>query len=130
MTHKIKPQIDLDENAGTITHDRDTIKQIITNLIKNAVEAIGTDGKVGIRTQAVNINGKNFVDIEIHDNGPGIPDGIMNKLYKPVMTTKGNDHSGLGLSIVKNLIDSLGGSIGCRTGKTGTVFNVQIPKNN
>jgi len=130
MTHKIKPQIDLDENAGTITHDRDTIKQIITNLIKNAIEAIGNDGNVGIKTRPVNINGKNFVDIEIHDNGPGIPDEIMNNLYKPVMTTKGNDHSGLGLSIVKNLIDSLGGFIGFRTGKTGTVFNVQIPKNN
>lgn len=130
MTHKIKSQVDLDDDAGTIHHDRDTIKQIITNLIKNAVEAMGTDGNIGIRTRAANINGKNFVDIEIHDDGPGIPDDIMNNLYKPVMTTKGSDHSGLGLSIVKNLIDSLGGFIGCRTGKHGTVFNVQIPKNN
>ena len=66
--------------------------------------------------------------MEIKDNGPGISEAVLKDLYLPVNSTKGKTHSGLGLSIVKNLIDKMNGSITCRTGKTGTTFNILFPK--
>ena len=127
VTHNINSRVTLADNIETIAFDKDAIKQIITNLIKNAVEAMGNNGELSITTRNININGRVFVEIEIVDNGPGIPEHILNHLYSPVESTKGKGHSGLGLSIVKNLIDSMGGFIGCKTGSTGTVFTVQIP---
>lgn len=127
VTHNINSRVSLADNIETVYFDKDAIKQIITNLIKNAVEAMGHNGELAISTRNININGRVFVEIEIIDTGPGIPKHILDHLYSPVESTKGKGHSGLGLSIVKNLIDSMGGFIGCKTGSTGTVFTIQIP---
>lgn len=51
----------------------------------------------------------------------------MKNLYKPVISTKGSQHSGLGLSISKSLVDKIKGSISCTTSESGTTFSVQIP---
>jgi putative nucleotidyltransferase with HDIG domain len=128
MTHKIKSTLQLSNNVDIIHVEKDTMKQIITNIIKNAVEAIENDGEITVISRNTNINGKPYVEIEIKDNGPGIPKEVLEKLYSPVKTTKEKGHAGLGLSIIKNLIDGISGYISCRTGKTGTVFNIQIPK--
>ena len=80
-----------------------------------------------IATRNINVNGKDFVEIEISDTGPGIPDEILKNIYKPVTSTKGKRHSGLGLSIVKNLLDELGSTITCKTEKTGTTFSIHFP---
>jgi putative nucleotidyltransferase with HDIG domain len=127
VTHNIKANLNLDNDAGKILAGKNTVKQIITNIIKNAVEAMASGGALDIATRNININGKHFVEIEIRDTGPGMPEEILKNLYLPVTSTKGRDHSGLGLSIVKNLMDSIGGLIACRTNKSGTVFSVQIP---
>lgn len=127
-THGIKSILELDENIKSVALEKNSIKQIITNLIKNAAEAITTDGLINIATRIVNVNGRTFIEIEIKDNGPGISENILKDLYSPVNSTKGKSHSGLGLSIVKNLIDKMNGSITCRTGKTGTTFNILFPK--
>lgn len=129
ITHNIKSKLHLDTNTGVVYFNKDTIKQIITNLIKNAVEAMDSSGTLEIKTRNININGRDYVDIEIQDTGPGIPNEILKHLYSPITSTKGKGHSGLGLSIVKNLIDSMGGFISCRTGESGTVFNIQFPRN-
>ncbi|MDH5395568.1 MAG: ATP-binding protein, partial [Gammaproteobacteria bacterium] len=52
---------------------------------------------------------------------------IVSNLYKPVTSTKGKGHSGVGLSIVKNLIDNMNGKIICKTGESGTSFSIQLP---
>ncbi|HEY9052215.1 MAG TPA: ATP-binding protein, partial [Gammaproteobacteria bacterium] len=129
ITHNIKSTLHLDSDTGVVYFNKDTIKQIITNLIKNAVEAMDTSGTLDITTRNTNINGRDYIDIEIQDTGPGIPNEILKHLYSPITSTKGKGHSGLGLSIVKNLIDSMGGLISCRTGESGTIFNIQFPRN-
>ena len=129
VTHNIKSGIHLADDINTVNFDKDSIKQIISNLVKNAVEAMDDRGELNIYTRNININGKAHVEIEIQDTGPGIPDHILKGIYSPVTSTKGKGHSGLGLSIVKNLIDSMGGFIGCKTGSKGTIFTVQLPKN-
>jgi nitrogen-specific signal transduction histidine kinase len=63
----------------------------------------------------------------IEDNGPGLPTDIQSGLFKPVQSSKGVAHSGLGLSIVKQLTDDMEGIIGYRTGSSGTSFRVLLP---
>ncbi|EON91429.1 histidine kinase [Marinobacter lipolyticus SM19] len=105
-----------------------TIRQILINLIRNAAESLVEGGQVTIKTSApVWQNGRTWVELEISDNGGGIPENVRNVLFSPVATSKGNGHSGLGLSIVKQLIDDMEGSIACRTGNEGTVFRMLLP---
>jgi len=121
---------DLDDSMVLIESNSSAIKQILTNLIKNAAEALPVSGLITVETQAlVNFNGRNYVEIVISDNGPGIVPEVQEKLFTPVETTKEGNHAGLGLSIVKSLIDELDGSISCRSSaKNGTRFEVLIPR--
>ena len=127
VTHNTKCNLNLREDLPCVHTNNNYLKQILSNLIKNAVEAMPANGILDISTSKTNVNGKNFISISIKDNGPGIPDYILSNLYLPVQTTKNNTHSGLGLSIVKNMLDKLQGSITCDTGKTGTTFTLLIP---
>lgn len=127
-THNIKPTLKLDKKLNSVRLDKNSIKQIITNLLKNSVEAMQSGGEIAITTGTININGRNYIELKLEDNGPGIPKEVMNNLYNPVTTTKGQDHSGLGLSITKNLVDRTGGSISCKTNENGTAFSVQFPE--
>ena len=126
-THDITTVLNLDKALKPVNLDKNYIKQIISNLLKNAVEAIQSNGIITITSGRININGKNHIELRIEDNGPGIPPEVMKSLYTPVTTTKGDSHSGLGLSITKNLVDSSGGTISCITSEKGTVFSVQFP---
>ncbi|MBW4935812.1 HDOD domain-containing protein [Marinobacter sp. F4206] len=105
------------------------IRQIVINLVRNAAESLPEPGgKVEIRTSApVWQNNRTWVELEITDTGTGIPDDIRRSLFTPVKTTKGEGHSGLGLSIVKQLIDDMEGIIACRTGQEGTAFRILLP---
>ncbi len=127
---KIECLSEFDEQMKAIAVDRNALKQVVSNVIKNAAEAMKESGRITLSTQAmVNQNGKSFVGIMIADNGPGIPEEIQSKLFTPVTSTKGEGHSGLGLTIVKNLLDELGGSVSCRTGAdSGTSFEILIPR--
>lgn len=130
-THGIDSILNMGKDIGFVYINKNSLKQILTNLIKNAVEAVKEKKEINIATRRVNVNGKEYLEIEIQDTGPGIDENILNNLYKPVTSTKGKHHSGLGLSIVKNLIDEMAGNITCKTSKIGTTFNLHFPlKNN
>ncbi|MEX2476649.1 HDOD domain-containing protein [Marinobacter sp.] len=104
------------------------IRQVLINLVRNAVESLGKAGEVTVRTSApVLQNSRTWVELEISDSGHGIPDAIREQLFVPVKTTKGKGHSGLGLSIVKQLVDDMEGIIACRTGHEGTTFRLLLP---
>lgn len=127
-THNIKCTLKLDKKLKQVQLDKNCIKQIITNLVKNSVESMPENGEIIITTGTININGNNYIELKLQDTGPGIPAEIMKDLYKPVTSTKAQGHSGLGLSITKNLVDRTGGSISCVTNETGTIFSIQFPE--
>ena len=109
----------------------DYLKQILINLIKNACEAMaGKGGNLQIETHDyLYQQGKEFIEIVITDSGAGIPPQIMAALFQPVASTKGGSHSGLGLSIVRSLVDELQGSISCRSSEQrGTRFQLLLPR--
>jgi len=127
VAHNTRCTLNLQEDLPCIHTNTNYLKQIISNLIKNAVEAMDDNGAIDISTNTTNVNGKNFISIAIKDTGSGIPDNILSNLYKPVQTTKDNTHSGLGLSIVKNMLDKIQGTITCDTSKQGTKFTLLLP---
>jgi len=71
---------------------------------------------------------RRFVEVTVGDDGPGIPNEVKKRIFEPFVSSKGPGHSGLGLSIVLNLIKSLNGSIVCQSEEgIGTRFKVELP---
>ncbi len=125
----IKFVLQLDETVPDINQSRDAIKQILVNLLRNSVEALDETGCIVIGTAGrIHVGGSRYVEISLSDDGPGIPEQVEARLFQEVDTGKGIDHQGLGLSIVKQLLDEMNGLITCRSRLgTGTDFQILIP---
>ncbi len=129
LIKNIECKLELDPHLKNAFINRNAFKQILTNLLRNAVEALPSQGKIRISTNAhVNVNGQDFIEFSVADNGPGIPQDIIKNIFKPVVSTKGKGHSGLGLSITKNLVKDAKGTISCRSSEKGTVIQVLFPQ--
>jgi signal transduction histidine kinase len=127
--NNIKVTLDLDEHLTPLASDANALKQIYTNLIKNAAEALPTNGQIMVYTlDSVNVDGRENIEISVADNGPGIEPKILSSLFSPVESTKGGGHAGLGLTITKKLVAELQGSISCRSSGKGTSFHILLPK--
>jgi signal transduction histidine kinase len=116
--------------ASCITISEDLLRQIIYNLINNAIQAGGPNTKVNIT--AISENG--FLKMSIADEGPGIDDKIKDKIFEPFFTTgMGGPQSGLGLglAITKDIITAMRGTITFENLQPkGTRFILSIPLNN
>ncbi|MGC8121672.1 HDOD domain-containing protein [Marinobacter sp. VGCF2001] len=121
--------LNLCEGDTSIQAGASAVRQITLNLVRNAVESFEeASGTVSIRTTApVFQNRRRWIELQIADTGPGIPPSLQQRLFEPVDSTKGDGHSGLGLSIVKQLIDDMEGIIACHTGPEGTTFRILLP---
>lgn len=128
-TQDIDFQMKLKSGLDKLSTNPVLIKQVLVHLLKNAAEAVETGGKVIIYTRDSYLaDSGRHAEIIIHDNGPGIADHIQSKLFRPVVSTKGVGHAGVGLSIVKGMVDDLKGQISCHSSaETGTSFHLQIP---
>ena len=105
----------------------DELVQVWTNLIHNAIQAMNGKGKIEIEMAVEN---KNIV-VEITDSGAGIPSQIQDKIFEPFFTTKPpGEGSGLGLEIVKKIIDKHQGKIDFESQPGKTTFQVKLPINN
>lgn len=108
--------------------DQDSLRQILINLVKNAVEAIPHGGRIDLRNNGVvERDGGHFVALTVSDTGPGIPDAVRARLFQPVTSTKEGSNRGLGLSIVHDLVNRHGGRIACRSSRGGTIFDILLP---
>jgi PAS domain S-box-containing protein len=117
------------EKPMRIRGDAQHLQQIIVNLCTNALDAIGQNGKVTVRLSPVSRAGAEWVQLEVADNGPGIPEDIQKRIFEPFFTTKEpGKGTGLGLALVAELVQRHGGSIdldskpGC-----GAAFRVEFP---
>lgn len=110
-----EPHLDLDERR---------FRQVVYNIVGNALEAMSPGGKLTITTQAG--NGK--ISLSIEDNGRGIPDEDKKHLFTPFFTTKSSG-SGLGLPISKKIVEDHGGWIEVESKTTvGTRFSIIFPQ--
>lgn len=128
--HQVTVQTQFDRALPNIVTNRDKLIQIVINLMKNAAEAMRNGGTLLISTCLNTMrNGNEFIEISFKDNGPGIPAEIMENLFKPVTSSKGGRHAGLGLSIVKNTVEELNGKIFCQSNEiSGTAFQILLPR--
>lgn len=107
----------------SILCDSGKLEQIFYNLTKNASEAMDGRGNIWVRAfcQA------NMVYIEVEDNGPGIEEAIVDKIFSPFATHKKTYGSGLGLSISRDIIIQHGGSFSVYNTQRGACFQIRLP---
>lgn len=120
--HTKKINIKVPENNTIIFGDESKLEIVFSNLIKNAIDAIGDNpGSIEIKCQE---NG-NCVTIDIIDSGPGIKENNINKIFEPLYTTK-QTGTGLGLVSCKNIIEQHGGKLSVKNNPT--TFTITLPK--
>jgi signal transduction histidine kinase len=113
------------EPVQPIIADRNQIIQVILNLVRNAIEAIGTREKGVIRIKLC--QNEEWVILEVQDNGSGLKPEVMSKLYRPFFTTKDRG-TGLGLAVTKNIITNHGGRIlATNMPGEGALFRIKLP---
>lgn len=128
VARNITVDLDLDSALQPVLLNRAQLKQVLTNLIKNAVEAMGDGGTLSLRSQGrVMVNGRAHLALAVEDTGAGLSEQVMSDLFKPGVSSKGGAHAGLGLSVVKKLMDGMGAQIVCSSSDKGTQFRLLFP---
>jgi len=106
----------------------DLLKQVILNIVLNAVEAMPQGGTLSIRQGCVARDGKGYATLTIHDTGGGIPPENLDRVFEPFFTTKSDTEArGLGLPLSKDIVSRVGGLIEVASAPTGTAITVSIP---
>ncbi|KAA0894107.1 HDOD domain-containing protein [Oryzomonas rubra] len=120
----------LEPNLPPVSGERDSFKQILFNLWKNASEAMPEGGRITISTRGdMLLDGQPSIEIHVSDSGPGLPPEVMQGLFKPLAPNRRPGHSGIGLSIVASLVERLGGRIGCQNqAGQGACFIILLPQ--
>jgi PAS domain S-box-containing protein len=137
IASKIKVARKLDGQLPRARIDRVKIEQVFINLFFNAVQAMPSGGALSVSTRAIRFGedyqpdgtgfypfgpGELVVLAEVEDKGPGIPEANLPKIFDPFFTTKApSGGSGLGLSVVKKIVDMHGGAIDIRNAPQGGV---------
>lgn len=118
----------LQDGPQEIDGDADLLKQILVNLVKNAIEAQPQGGRIEIANRGlVNRERRLYVELVVSDAGPGLSQEVLANLFSAVKSSKEGKHHGLGLSIVHSLVKKLNGMISCRSGANGTSFELLLP---
>lgn len=113
----------LPENELYVYAEENAIKQVLVNLLKNAVEAV--EGNQGFIELAV-YKDEGFVRVSVKDNGGGIDEYSLKKIFTPFYSTKA-DGTGMGLAISKQIIENHGGEMSVTTQPFKTVFKFSLP---
>ena len=127
MTRRI--HIERDYTPGiVITAVKGEVRQVISNLIVNAYDALPRDGIIWICTRLLP---DDMVCFSVRDNGSGIAEGVLPRIFDPFFTTKESTGTGLGLWVSKNIVEKHGGSISVVSQtegpERGTTFEVTLP---
>ncbi len=109
---------------GVLIALHDALNQVWTNLVHNALQAMGERGTLTVSVSACD----GGLEVVVADDGPGIPADVLPHIFEPFYTTKAaGEGTGLGLSISKDIVDAHGGRIDVVSGPGGTQFTVWLP---
>jgi PAS domain S-box-containing protein len=115
---------------GSVAGDESLLRQALLNLARNAAEACAkaaNGGRVLLRGEVVRGEDTGFQRITVFDNGPGIPEGVLAKVFRPFFTTKASG-TGLGLAVVQKIIVQHGGQVVARNrAEGGAAFIITLP---
>ena len=124
-TNNITIEKNLMPDLPIIASNHSELQQVFLNLLTNAVDAIGKDGKIYLTSRRIDSE----VAVSVRDNGPGIPKEYQSRIFEPFVTTKQpGKGTGLGLSVTYTIVRNMGGTIALDSeeGK-GTTFTVKLP---
>ena len=118
--------IELDQNIGEIATDEGMVRQVLDNLLSNALDAVGESGQITVST----LRAGERVAVEIADSGHGIPPEMLVRIFDPFFTTKDpGKGSGLGLAICYTLAEALGGALTVESKQSaGSRFRLWLPR--
>jgi len=107
--------------------DRNALRHVLSNLLSNAVEtAPDTGGRITLTLNR--IQGDDIMCITVSDNGPGIPQDMLTQVFEPFFTTKGSHGTGLGLAVVRKIINEQGWLLEVQPEQpSGITFRLEIP---
>ena len=127
----IVKEVDLSQEVPEIAVDPDQIRQVIWNLVSNAVQAMGEGGKLMLVTRPASEDEGDGVVFLVGDTGGGIPHDVVHNIFNPFFTTKVKG-TGLGLPIVHSIVQNHGGTIQLDNregvGVTFSIFLPRVPK--
>ena len=118
------------ENDGEVSIHPSEFRQVFTNLIANAIDAMGDNGGLEL---SIGRSSDAEVVARIEDSGCGIPPENLNAIFEPFFTTKGEKGTGIGLWVIKGIVEKAGGRIEVKsstTGTKGTCFSIFLPASN
>lgn len=124
--HKLSIRLDCPKEAGTLHADERRVKQILLNLIRNAIHHTPEGGTITLRGKRLT----DYIELSVTDTGVGIPEDLQKKIFEPFERGKGNAErgAGLGLSLVKNIAELHGGSVKLISEeKQGTSVTIILP---
>jgi two-component system OmpR family sensor kinase len=107
----------------TVRADADRLRQILLNLLANALDAVSGGGTITVRTEP----GPDTVRVVVEDTGPGIDPALQAGLFEDGVSGKEGRHGGFGLAIVRSLAEQMGGAVRCDSRSGRTVFTLTLP---
>ena len=128
LPRNVKIMVDSTRAGAAVRLSEDSMRQVLCNILVNAIEASPPGGLVKIEAGTEG----DGIDVFVSDQGPGIPPDARLRIYEPFYTTKdkhGTGGLGLGLSIARGIVETMQGTLSCdTTGERGTRFHISIPK--
>jgi signal transduction histidine kinase len=128
-TNGVELKLDLEDNLPWALVDSNQMKQVLLNLVHNALQAMPGGGEMRILTSSMSRNGRDGVLVSVADTGVGIPPADQARIFEPFYTTKGNQGgTGLGLSVTYGIVTDHGGQIEVESlPGMGAKFSVWLP---
>jgi two-component system NtrC family sensor kinase len=121
----IRVNLEADQNQRTLWADPNQIRQVLINLLNNAIHATGQEGEIRVRLQSTDTG----ASLDIIDSGTGIPKENLDRIFEPFFSTKApGKGTGLGLFVSRDIVEKFGGklTVESKLGE-GTCFKIRIP---
>lgn len=132
LAANVSVQVEIGDDAATVLASPGELRQVIANIVGNAIDAMRRGGRLRVRTSVRSCwDGKQCVRLTIADTGSGIPSSLLPAIFEPFVTTKGETGTGLGLWVTGEILRRNGWNIQVRSRcgplQSGTVFSITMP---
>jgi signal transduction histidine kinase len=125
FSRRISFPLELGENLPEVRGDVERLERVFLNLFMNGIQAVPEEGEVTVQTRFLPT--ENMVEVNVSDDGPGVPEHIRQRIFEPFFTTK-EEGTGLGLSICQLIVQQHKGIITLDRIHPGrTIFSVKLP---
>jgi signal transduction histidine kinase len=125
-TETVHVEVRVSPGVANVRADARLLRQALVNLLLNAYQAMPRGGRLAIRARTSQLDGAPCTEIAIHDSGEGIPAEARSRIFQPFFTTKATG-TGLGLAVVRRIVEGHGGAVAVGQPPEGAEFLVRLP---